>query len=319
MKIVVTVPFDNEQKNRLEAAYPAAQYLFTDAASLSAKELSSADALIGNVPVNMLKGMDNLKWIQLNSSGADAYAIPGAVSENAVLTCATGAYGHAISEYMVGMLLAMMKKIPFYLQCQKEGRWMDGGMVDSPANMRVLLVGCGNIGLEFAKRIKPFGCKLVGIRRQKDICPSELDEVYGPESLKQQVAIADVVAISLPGTKSCYHMFDRQMLLECKKNSYLLNVGRGSVIDNAALLDEEVSSHFAGIWLDVCEKEPLEDDDPLFFVPNMLITPHITGGYHLSYTLDNILDISIHNLKVFAGLGGEYKSVVNKKEGYATH
>lgn len=314
-KIICAVPFNEEQKNRLIKEAEGYECIFTG--SVDDALLSNATALIGNVPVPMLKGKTNLEWVQLNSSGADAYAVEGALPDSTVLTCATGAYGHAISEYMVGMLLTMMKKIPQYLKVQESGKWTDLGPVESPTGKRVLLVGTGNIALEFAKRIKVFGCTLVGIRNRSNICPPELDEVYGLDALKEQVAKADVIALSLPGTKSSYHMFNKEILMACKKGSYLMNVGRGTAIDTKCLLEKEVYENFAGIWLDVCETEPLPEKDPLFFVPNMILTPHITGGYHLAQTTENILNITLHNLKAWKTGTKDYVHLVDKKEGYS--
>ena len=265
----------------------------------------------------MLKDKTNIEWIQLNSSGADAYAMKGAVPENTMITCATGAYGLGISEYMVGMLLLMMKKIPLYLENQKKGIWSDMGNVATPYGKRVLLVGTGNIGLEFAKRMKAFGCTLVGIRNRSSIKPVELDEVYGIGELKNQVGKADVIALSLPGTKSSFHMFNKEILMACKKDSYLLNVGRGTAIDTAVLKEPEVYQHFAGIWLDVAEIEPLPEKDPLFFIPGLYLTPHITGGYHLEETTEKIFEITKHNFIEWAKGGNNYIHIVNRDEGYS--
>lgn len=315
-KILIAVPFNEEQKKRFCQAADDFECNFVEPAAVTEKMLEEVDALVGNVPVPMLKNKNNLQWIQLNSSGADAYAMDGAVPENTVITCSTGAYGHAISEYMIAMLLTMMKKVPAYLKAQEKGIWTDFGSVESPAGKRVLLVGTGNIGLEFAKRMKVFGCTLVGIRNRSSICPEELDEVYGTDQLKEQVSKADVIALSLPGTKTSYHLFNKEILMTCKQGAYLMNVGRGTAIDTACLLEKEIYGRFGGIWLDVCETEPLPEKNPLYFVPGLLLTPHITGGYHLAQTTENILNIALHNLMAWKS-SGDYIHLVDRKEGYS--
>lgn len=315
-KVLVTVPFNENQLKELKSVGNDLDFIFANANEVTDSDIESVSAVIGNVDVKLLKDKTNLEWVQLNSSGADAYAAPGAVPESTVLTCATGAYGVAISEYMVGMLMVMMKRIPGYLDCQKEGSWKDLGPVETPFGKRVLLVGCGNIGLEFAKRMKAFGCTLVGVRRRADNCPAELDEVYPTEQLKEQVANADVIALSLPGTSKSFHLFDKEMLMACKEGAYLMNVGRGNVIDTKALQDKEVYERFGGIWLDVCETEPLPEGDALYHIPGLLLTPHITGGFHLQKTVDNIFDICMNNLKAWCG-DGQYKHVVDREAGYS--
>lgn len=333
-KIYVQAPFtDNQLAQLKEMAMRCGDELYFSPLQLSmsglgfqetgGKEpvsLSEVDAIIGNVPAGKLAkaqaaGGLKLSWMQLNSSGADAYVKEGVLPQQTVLTSATGAYGTGIAEYMVCMLLNMMKKVPSYLEDQKKHLWTDEGLVTTPLGKRILIVGTGNIGMEFARRMKAFGGTLVGIRRRADHCPEGLDEIHSLSALKEEAAKADVIAVSLPGTQETYHLFDRELLSCCKEGAYLMNVGRGNVVDDRALLDVGVSSRFAGIWLDVCETEPLPSEDPLYDVPNLLLTPHITGGFHLDLTLQNIFDISMHNYRAFHG-EGEYQSVVDRATGY---
>lgn len=282
---------------------------------IPAEVLQTANAVIGNLSVDQLAQCPRLEWLQLNSSGADAYVKTDKLHPGTVITTATGAYGIGIAEYMVAMLLGMMKKIPTYLANQKAAVWKDEGMVTTPTGKRVLIVGTGNIGMEFARRIRPFGAEVVGVRRRAGECPPELDGVYGMEQLKEQLALADVVALCLPGTAETLHLMDAEMLSACKQGAYLMNVGRGNVIPLDALLDASVTERFAGIWVDVCEIEPLPDGHPLFAVPNLLVTPHITGGFHLDLTMSQIFDICCHNLKAWLG-EGEFRSVLDRSTGY---
>lgn len=278
--------------------------------------LATADAIIGNIHPASLQNALQLRWLQLNSSGTDAYVKPGVVPDGVVLTCATGAYGIGISEYMIAQLLNLMKRIPAYYDNQKKACWHDEGLVTSPMGKRVLVVGTGNIGTEFAKRMKVFGAEIVGIRRRAGVCPEGFAEIHPMEALREQAARADIIALTLPGTAATYHLFNEDVLLACKKGAYLLNVGRGNVVDHDALVKESVWSNFAGIYLDVCECEPLPAEDPLWHVPNLLLTPHITGDFHLDITAQNICDIAMHNYRAFKG-ECEYRSVVDKASGYA--
>ena len=314
-RIIIAAPFGEEEKKKLCNVSTELECIFVIKEDVTTQMLSGAKALIGNVPPAMLADQTQLEWVQLISSGADNYVKEKNLPEDMVITTATGSYGVGIAEYMAAMLLSMMKKIPNYLDNQKQGTWKDEGVVTTPYGKRILIVGTGNIGLEFAKRMRSFGCKIVGIRRREGACPKELDEIYTIDSLKEQLAIADVVAVCLPGTKDTFHLFDEDMLSCCKEGSYFMNVGRGNVVPLEAFLNENISNHFAGIWLDVCEVEPLPEKHPLFSVPNLLITPHITGGFHLDLTLENIFRISLHNMKAWSG-DGEYISVLDRETGY---
>lgn len=333
-KIYVMAPFteaQTEQLKQLASAYQDELFFSPGKLSMSGlgaalsgeKEpisLSEVDAVIGNVPAKRLQEASakealRFSWMQLNSSGADAYVKEGILPADTVLTSATGAYGIGIAEYMVCMLLNMMKKVPAYLEDQKKHLWTDEGMVTTPFGKRVLVVGCGNIGMEFAGRMRAFGCTLVGIRRREGKCPEEFDEMHTLPELGEEAAKADVIALCLPGTPETFHLFDREQLSSCREGAYLINVGRGNVIDNRALAEEAIASRFSGIWLDVCEEEPLPVNDPLYGLQNLLLTPHITGGFHLDLTLQNIFDISMHNYRAFHG-EGDYISVVDRSTGY---
>lgn len=315
-KILVCGPFDSKMQEKLSASAGDNRLIFMDKAEVTSDIVKDVNAVIGNISIDMLKVNKNLEWVQLTSSGADAYAKPDVLGENTVLTCATGAYGVGIAEYMVMMLLTMMKKLPEYLNNQRNGLWKDEGMVSSPMGKRVLIVGTGDIGLEFTKRMKPFGCKIVGIRRRYGVCPEEIDEIHAISEIEDEVSKADIIALCLPGTGQTYHLFDEGLMRLCKNGAFLMNVGRGNAIDTNALLKKEVYEKFAGIWLDVCEQEPLPDGHALFTIPNMLITPHITGGFHLDVTIERIFEICMENLKAWQGKI-PYMSVVDREQGYS--
>lgn len=322
-EILVTVPFTEEQRAMLAetAASRGDRMVFLSGKDLTDERLLEADAAIGNIPPEKLKKAPRLQWLQLNSAGADDYVRGGILPENVTLTCATGSYGTAVSEYMCVMLLAMMKKIPQYLADQKEHRWANEGSVESPAGKRILIAGTGDIGLSFARKIRGFSLPdypitISGVRRRADQCPPELDEIHPLEALEEEVQKADVIAAALPGTPLTHHLFDEALLKKCRKGAYLMNVGRGSVVDNAALLKPEVYENFSGIWLDVFEKEPLPAEDPLYRVPNLLITPHIAGKFYLDITLQKLADLAAENYRAWKG-DGAFRSVVDRKTGYA--
>ncbi len=322
-RIYVSIPFTDKQAESLRQAAAACgdEITFLQGAKPTDEQLKDADAWIGNIPAGRVKTAEKLQWLQLNSAGADAYAKEGILPEGVVLTCATGAYGTAISEYMTAMLLVMMKRIPQYLQDQQAGRWVDEGPVLSPAGKRILIVGTGDIGLSFARKIRGFELPdhpitLTGVRRRADSCPRELDEIHSLDELEEEVSKADVIAVALPGTPATKHLFNEELLRRCKKGAYFMNVGRGNVVDNEALKKPEVYGNFAGMWLDVFEQEPLPDGDALYSVPGLIVTPHITGQFHLDVTLQRIAEISLHNYKAWKS-GGSFRSRVDLSTGYA--
>lgn len=314
-RILVTLPVTKEQKRKYETTAPQAKFIFCKRDEVTKELLSGIQAVIGNVPPALLKGNVGLEWVQLNSAGTDGYLAEGVLPAKTVLTNATGAYGVGIAEHMTGQLLMMMKKFPVYLENQKHHLWKDAGMVRSIFGSRILIVGMGDIGMEFAVRMKAFGAYVAGLRRTVREKPPCVDEIDTIDHLEEQLNLADVVAICLPGTKETYHMFsDRQFKL-MKEGAYFINIGRGNIVDTEALKDALMRGRLSGASVDVCETEPLLQEEELWSCPNILITPHISGGFHLQYTVDRIVEISLKNLAAYVG-GQEYVSVVDRATGY---
>lgn len=314
-KILVTLPVTAEQKKLYADTAPEAEFIFCRKEEVTAEMVGSLTAVIGNIPPSMLAENQAIEWVQLNSAGTDGYLAEGVLSETAVLTNSTGAYGVGIAEHMTGQLLMLLKKFPVYLENQKLHIWKDAGTVRSICGSRILIVGMGDIGTEFAVRMKAFGAYVAGLRRtvrEKPACVDEMDTI---DNLERQLALADVVAVCLPGTKETFHMFSIRQFAAMKEGAVFLNVGRGNVVDTEALVDALKTGKLSGASIDVCEKEPLPGEEELWDCPNLLLTPHVSGGFHLKYTVDRIVDISLKNLNVYIN-GGEYLSVVDRRTGY---
>lgn len=230
--------------------------------------------------------------------------VPGVLPEQCLVTNATGAYGLAISEWMLGLWLGLQKDLFLYRDRQTQHKWdAITRQVRPVAGSRVLCVGMGDIGSNFAMRAHALGAEVVGVRRSVRPgapCPDYCLRVVPQSELDAELPQADLVALSLPGTPETLHMFDAARLARCKQGAILLNVGRGSTVDCLALADAVHSGHLFGAALDVTDPEPLPSDHPLWSEPNVIITPHISGRFSLAKTLDNIVEIFIHNLKLYA-------------------
>ncbi len=313
-KILVTLPLDERQKQLLESQAPRAAFSYPGSGGFTKDDVHSSSIIIGNVPPAMLEGVNRLEWLQLNSAGTDGY-VTALSGTGAILTNASGCYGLAISEHMMGMTLCLMKNLHMYLSNQLAGLWKDEGPVTSLYGATVLIVGLGDIGGEYAGRCKAMGSTTIGIRRVKREKPAEIDEMYGLDQLDDILPKADVVALSLPGTKETHHLFDADRLSKMKKGAILLNVGRGTAIDQEALFDVLSSGHLGGAGLDVTDPEPLPKEHRLWKAPNLLLTPHVSGGYHLAETKERIVRLSARNLHHFME-GKPLASVVDFTTGY---
>jgi phosphoglycerate dehydrogenase-like enzyme len=315
--ILVLLPISERQKELIESASPNSKYIYRTALNVDKQTVQEAEIIIGNPPAEMLIGSPNLKWLQLNSAGTDAYIKEGVLGKDVFLTNATGAYGLAISEHMIGVLLQLFKKLHIYRNNQKLHLWKDEGEVKSIYNSRILIVGLGNIGEEFAKRVKAFGAYTIGVRRSNAEKPEFIDELYLMDKIDDLLPTVDIVMLSLPSTKETYKMFSKEKLNLMKKGSVLLNVGRGNVLDTDALCDFVESNHLLGAGLDVVDPEPLPKDHRIWDVENIIITPHISGGYHIPETLEKIVQISAKNLRSFVN-DEKLINIVDFSTGYRT-
>ena len=318
--ILVALPLTDELQTRLRAAVPSFAYRFTTQETATLEEILWADAILGNVPVELIRQNDHLEWFQSNFAGPDPYLAPGVLPADCAVTNATGAYGLAISEWMLGMWLALIKDLLLYRDRQTAHRWDPiTRPVRSIAGARVLCVGMGDIGSNFARRAHMLGAEVVGVRRTvhpDTPCPDYCLRVVAQSQLDEELPEADLIALSLPGTPETNKLFNAERFARCKDGAILINVGRGTTVDSDALVEALRSGKIFGAGLDVTDPEPLPADHPLWGEPGAIITPHNSGKFSLPKTLDNIVDIFIHNLKRYAE-GLPLDNQVNRTTRYA--
>ena len=316
MKIVVTPPFTEEQKNKIKKAAGPEEPVFKLKSEITPELLSDADVILGNLDSpSQIGWAPRLKWLQLNNAGTEGYCEPGLLPEGAVLTNATGAYGLAISEHMLACLFMLRKKLNLYYADQERREWRREGHVGVIQGTTVLVIGLGDIGRTFAGKMRALGCHTIGIKRRVGAKPPQVDRLCGMDELDSLLPQADVVALSLPGNASTYHVLNRERIGLLKPNAIVLNVGRGTAIDTDALSDALYAGKITGAALDVTDPEPLPADHPLWSAPGALITPHISGGYSLPETLSQICDIFAENLERFRK-GEALRNVVDMGTGY---
>ena len=327
-RALVTIPTGERHRNLLQQAAPGWEFRFRGTDTLvcapqealpgqpvTQEDVDWAQVILGNVPAAMLHGSPALEWLQTNSAGVEPYIQPGALAGDTLLTNATGAYGLAIAEHMLGMLLELFKKLELYRDAQKSGAWQSQGAVKAVYGSTVLVLGMGDIGGEFAARCKALGAKVIGVRRSPRPCPEYADEVHLLEDLHTLLPQADVVAITLPGTEATRGLMSRERLAKMKEGAVLLNVGRGFIVDTEALCDALERGHLSGAGVDVTDPEPLPPTHRLWNIPTAVVTPHISGFYHLRETHERIVGIFLENLRHFQA-GEPLRNLVDFATGY---
>ena len=289
-----------------------------DVASLMNDEtvLEKTEVYIGNPSMATLSKCKNLKWLQLVSSGADSYAKSGIIDKNStLLTNATGAYGHAIAEYMVAGVMAVTKKLHLYRDNQPQGLWTDLGFSKTIRGSKVLVVGLGDIGSQFAEKMHALGCEIHGIKRTVSDVPAYVKSLSTLDKLDDLLPDMDVVALCLPNSPATQNVISDKQLNLMKKDSILINVGRGNAVDTEALTKALQNNIIGNAILDVTEPEPLPVDHPLWKCKNAFITPHISGGYHAQETIDGIENIILENVRRYVD-GAELINQVDFETGY---
>lgn len=313
IKALVVLPTDETHRERLVSALPEYEFTFKSGSELVKEDFEGVRAVLGNPPPELIKHASDLELFQLGSAGTNGYE--EIFDRGAVICNATGAFGLSISEYMLGTVLYFYRKLNLYHDNSRGSLWKREGTVRSIYGSRVLVVGLGDIGGEFAKRMKAMGAYTVGVRRKGTDKPDYLDELVMTADLDKQLPLADIVAISVPGVKETENMFDAARLGSMKDDSILINVGRGLVVDTEALCALLDTGKFGGVALDVTAPEPLPADHRLWNYKNVLITPHVSGGYHLAETYERVFGIACRNLKAFAQ-GLPLENLVDTQTGY---
>ena len=317
--VLVTLPCGEEEKAFLEGSAAGGvfdcRFTYLPGSEVTAEMACSADAVIGNIDPSLLRGGDKPEWMQLNSAGAESYAGTEVLGPDAVLTNAAGAYGPSVSEHMVALTFDLVRRFRGYHKLQSAHEWRSLGAVTAVEESTVLILGMGDIGGSYARRMKALGAYTIGLRKHDRPKPAYLDEQYTMEALDTVIGRADIIAMVMPGGEATYHVMDERRLRMMKKGAYLINVGRGSSVDCAALARVLEEGSIGGAALDVTEPEPLPGDSPLWDYDNVIITPHVAGNFFLRSTLERIFRIAGSNLHHWTH-GEPMEHRVDRTQGY---
>ncbi len=272
--------------------------------------------VIFSANADLLAHAPRLRWACTPTAGVDAFVKPGVfASLDAVLTNSSGAYGTTIAEHVIMVLLMLMRREMEYRKVVAQREWTRGLAVRSIHGSRITLLGTGDIGRSCAQRLSAFGPKaLIGVNRSGQT-DDAFDRVANLTELDTVLSQTDVLIMSLPGTAETKGVMSAQRLSRLPANAFLVNVGRGQAIDEAALEAKLRAGRLAGAALDVFEQEPLPRDSTLWNCPRLLITPHTAGNMTLGHTADLIVSTFVQNLERY-GAGLPLLHLVDRGKGY---
>jgi len=274
--------------------------------------VEDAEIILGWFNREMFLASKKLKWIHVGSAGVDRLLFPEFVNSQVILTNSSGIHRIPMSEMAVAMMLMFAKKLHKFMRFQLEGRWTQI-VPDELAGKTIGVLGLGNVGMETAWKAKCLDMNILALKRESIRRPVYVDEILGPEDLNYLLRESDYLVITMPLTRETHHMIGEGELKIMKPSAYIINVGRGAVIDNAALLKALKEGWIAGAGLDVLEEEPLPEDSEFWRLENVVITPHISGA--TPYYEDRVVKIFCENLSRYLN-DKPLINVVDKKVGY---
>ena len=283
--------------------------------------LAEAEILVGHgVNAKNFASAKRLAWIQAASAGVGHLLFPALVESPVVLTNARGVHADPMAEHVLGMMLAMVRKMHRARDFQNRGEWGQNALwieepwLDEVSGKTLGVVGLGAIGQALAWRARGVGLRVIGLRRRPggDLPPG-VEEARGANHLPWLLAQSDFVANCLPSTPRTERLFDAAAFEAVKRGAFFFNVGRGSTVDEDALLAAIESGRLAGAGLDVTDTEPLPDGHPFYRAPNVLLTFHVSGASRRFW--DRAALLFEDNIERYLD-GRPLRNLVDKREGY---
>jgi phosphoglycerate dehydrogenase-like enzyme len=283
-------------------------------------ELPDADIFVGaSLRPSQLRIAGRLKWIHSTSAGVGQLAYPELAASEIVVTNASGVFSVPMAEHTIGLLLALARNFPDTVRHQDEKIWSQQALWDKPQHLTelngatLLIVGFGSIGREIAKRAHPLEMKIVGVTRSGQGDTTHVQKIIPANRLDEILPEADYVVLATPETGETKHLFDRERFAKMKRGARLINLGRGSIIDETALVRALETGQLGGAALDVTDVEPLPPDSPLWTAQNLFITPHTSAVSSRLWQRET--DLLVHLLDQWFG-GRELSNRVDLAKGY---
>jgi phosphoglycerate dehydrogenase-like enzyme len=281
----------------------------------AAGHLEDCEVLFGHWR-SLLAEAPDLKWYCCSYAGVDPYQPPFQFPEGVLLTNSSGAYGVTIAEHILMVTLMLQRKMPDYTRIIREHDWTNDLSIRSIQGSRLTLLGTGDIGTTFAKRAKalqPAG--ITGVNRSGRSPDGVFDRVVPMTEVDSVLPETDILVMAMPSTPETIGFMTRERIALLPPDAILVNVGRGSAIDQEALMDALNAGRLAGAALDVMTPEPLPTDHPLWDTKNLLLTPHVAGNMTLGYTCDKTVSLFCDDLENYAA-GKPLARLVDLKKGY---
>ncbi len=314
MKLVLCPPVETERLEKIRQAAGTMAVVNAASESEALREIADADAFFGKMTPALLAAAKKLRWVQSPTASLEHYLFPELIAHPSQLTNMRGLFSDVIADHVFAYILCFARNLHHYLRHQLDARWEPvggekarAGFVAGPAQVSPIdrahihlgdatlgVFGLGQIGAEIARRGLAFGMRVVAVDPYATSAPDGVEGPWPADRLPDLLAQSDFLAIAAPHTPETVKLFRREQFRQMKKTAYLINIGRGAIVDLADLTAALEAGEIAGAGLDVFEIEPLPPDHPLWKRDNVILTPHIAAAStriaerHLEVLLDNV-------------------------------
>jgi phosphoglycerate dehydrogenase-like enzyme len=271
-------------RERLQKEFPGVKVIQLENYDRVPEEIQDTDVFIGwSLRPEQFRAAKKLKWIHSPAAAVHQLMYPELIESKVVVTNSSPVHGPVVAEHAIAVLLALAKRLPQAMQYQARKTWAQDLLWNERPRPReamgatVAVIGAGGIGSEFIRSAKALGMHVLAVRHNPARGTAGADEVYSTAQLDQVLPRADYVLLCTPVTPATAALMNAARLAKMKPDAYLINVGRGTLVDEPALIAALQSRRIAGAALDVFEEEPLPKDSPFWSLDNCLITPHTAG------------------------------------------
>lgn len=315
MRVLILLNFPetmrNQYRDRLAMSFPELDIDMVDHHSKVDPYIAEAEILVtfsAHLEPHVLEKARNMRWIQVLGTGVDGVVDSPALGADVIVTNMRGLHGKSVSESALTFMLALARNLPRAVRNQSRGAW-ERFTAALLSGSTVGILGVGAIAEELAPRCRALGMKVVGITSGKREVDG-FDQMRGKGELLQVVPELDFLVLLTPYTSETHHIVDARVLAAMKRTAFLVNVARGGVVDEQALVQALQSRSIAGAGLDVFAEEPLPAGHPFWSMDNVIITPHM-AGFHAGYPAE-ALPIVEENIRLF--MAGDTDRMINLVE-----
>jgi D-3-phosphoglycerate dehydrogenase len=275
-------------------------------------ELADAEVFFGYHSPEVFAHATRLKWIQTTAAGLDKLLTPELCARGITITNASGVHASAVAETAWALALAIARGFPTFFKQQQQHVWKWGPLYDLFGSTAGI-IGLGGIGRQFARVAAAFDMRVIAVDPHLTARPNNIAELWRMDRLDDLLRQSDVVLVSCPYTRETHYLINAARLAIMKPTAILVNIARGGIIDEAALVDALLAGKLAGAGLDVCETEPLPASSPLWDAPNLLLTPHCAGMSH--HRMRKLVEFFCQNLLRYQA-GQPLLNIVDQAKGY---